>query len=270
MRTRAVRPSDLPARNSPIAPHDARVQLIAPATLERFTQQLNLADTEVLKRTGFPEDKATAAVEAVMNPQKTPSAAPHVVGMTEAIRATLAHVEAHQTSAMEKNPDAMRIAAGLLNRKPELADFFNANMLLNGGNPRDMDWLLVCPEQGRDTQVYNLSTGMGANQFQDARKDALGILGGAQIRLMRRWQERRTDDGRRTFSNYVGQTGRDDGNDRKEEHEVGAVQVCDVSRRMLETYGAETKALEMWNKADILWVASWVGVDYIEVLMTGE
>jgi hypothetical protein len=38
----------------------------------------------------------------------------------------------------------------------------------------------------------------------------------------------------------------------------------------LETYGGTTDALEMWDKADILSVASRLGVDYKVVLMTGE
>jgi hypothetical protein len=102
------------------------VQLIAPAILERFTRKLNLADTAVLERTRFPDDQAAAALEAVMNPQRTMWAAAKAVDMTEAMRETLAYVEEHQTSAMQKNPDAMPIAAGLLDRRPELADFFHA------------------------------------------------------------------------------------------------------------------------------------------------
>ena len=142
------------------------MQLIAPATLERFTRKLNLADTAVLERTRFPDDQAAAALGAVMNPQRTMCAAAKAVDMTEAMRATLAYVEEHQTSAMQKNPDAMPIAAGLLDRRPELADFFDANMRQNGGkHPRNMDWSRVCPEQGPNTQVYNISTGMEEQQL---------------------------------------------------------------------------------------------------------
>ena len=137
MCTRAVRPSDLPAHATPRShrtTHDARVQLIAPAILERFTRKLNLADTAVLERTRFPDDQAAAALGAVMNPQRTMwAAAAQAVDMTEAMRATLEYVEKHQTSAMQKNPDAMRIVAGLLDRRPKLADFFYANMRQNGG-----------------------------------------------------------------------------------------------------------------------------------------
>jgi hypothetical protein len=149
---------------------------------------------------------------------------------------------------MQKNPDAMWIAAGLLDRRPELADFFDENMLQNGGkHPRDMDWSTVCPKQGRNTQVYNISTGMEEKQLQDAWDDNLRILGDERRPVMRRWKDNRTNDGRKSYTNYIGQTGREDGNERKEEHQDGDVQVqfCDRFRRGLETYGGETDELEM-------------------------
>ncbi len=231
------------------------MQLIAPATLERFTQQLNLADTAVLGRTGVLDDQAAAAVEAVMNPQKTTSAAAQAVDMTEAMGATLAYVETHRTSAMQKNRNAMRITAGLLERRRELADFFNSNVLQSGGKPRDMDWALVCPKQRSATQVYNISTGMGDEQFQNARDDKLRILRDVQRSVMRRWQENRTVDGRRTFSNYIGQTDREDGNDHNEEHAVGAVQVCDASRRMLSRCGTEPTSCGLHS--GLAWTTMW-------------
>ena len=87
---------------------------------------------------------------------------------------------------------------------------------------------------------------------------------------MRRWKDNRTNDGRKSYTNYIGQTGREDGNERKEEHQEGDVQFCDRFRRGLEAYGGKTAELEMWSRADILSVAERLGVVYNDVLMTGE
>jgi hypothetical protein len=237
--------------------------------VEKLSDQLGQADAAVLSRRGLTEEAVAAAVKAVLSPEKMASEAPPTAGMTEDMTATIAYVADHQTAAMKNEPEAMPIVVRLLGLRPAYCGLFIANQQ-NGGNLRDVDWSEVCGPQREDTRVYNISTGLADEQFRAMRDDKHGILKDDEQRVMHAWDKRRTRDGRTSYSNYVGETGRGDGEERMQEHRYGNVQLCDRFRRKCETYGAKTKELEMWNQDDILGIARALAVNFNRVKNTAE